>query len=431
VIFNQRSKKIITREATGFFLVKVAGAALLFFLHLILVKLLGIEQYGIYVYAWNWMNILLVVSLLGFHVSLIRFIAEYNIKRQWGLLWGVLKRSQQFALGTSIFISIAGVTVFWIFSGQISKSIEITFYIAFFALPVFTFIRLRESSLIAFKKVIRSGFLLQIIHPALTIIFVFILLFLIKEKLNAPYAMTANFIAASLTAAAGAFFLSKFLPDKIYKNGFRFHNKKWIKVSLPLLLVAVTHIVSKRVDIIILGVLKGFESAGIYAVVSNISNLVIFACFAVNVVLAPLVSELYYTGQKKDLQNISKFAARVIFVFTLITGLVLIILGKFVLGLFGLAFVAAYQPLLIVLCGQIIISLIGPVGLIMSMGGKQNMMGLIMSVSVAVSILLNIVLIPLFGLNGAAISTVVTMLGWNLAMLFYVQNKVGINPTII
>jgi O-antigen/teichoic acid export membrane protein len=52
-------------------------------------------------------------------------------------------------------------------------------------------------------------------------------------------------------------------------------------------------------------------------------------------------------------------------------------------------------------------------------------------VSVAVSILLNIVLIPLFGLNGAAISTVVTMLGWNLAMLFYVQNKVGINPTII
>jgi O-antigen/teichoic acid export membrane protein len=44
---------------------------------------------------------------------------------------------------------------------------------------------------------------------------------------------------------------------------------------------------------------------------------------------------------------------------------------------------------------------------------------------------LNVLLIPLLGLVGAAISTAVTMIMWNVAMLVYVWKKLIINSTVI
>lgn len=59
------------------------------------------------------------------------------------------------------------------------------------------------------------------------------------------------------------------------------------------------------------------------------------------------------------------------------------------------------------------------------------MIGVIITVSALTNILLNCAMITLLGLTGAAISTAVTMIMWNVAMLVYVQRRLGINSTII
>ena len=58
-------------------------------------------------------------------------------------------------------------------------------------------------------------------------------------------------------------------------------------------------------------------------------------------------------------------------------------------------------------------------------------MGIIISTSAVINIVLNLALIPLLGLTGAAISTALTMIMWNVTMFIYVRNKLGINPTLI
>lgn len=429
--YSKGSGGVLARGALGAFIVKITGAGVLFGLHVLLARLLGIGQYGIYVYAITWINILAILCLLGFHTSLVRFIAEYKAKQQWNLLRGISRRSTQIVLAFSILVGIIAAAITFFLKERLSGELAITFYIASALLPVFALCRLREASLLALKHVVQSELLLRVIRPVLLGLIVLGLFFTLRGPLKASYVIAGNIVAVVGVFLTGTVLLRKAMPESASQAEPAYAQSQWLKVSLPLLLIAGMHIILKRTDIVMLGVLKGSEQAGIYSAASRISDLVIFALMAINSILAPMISELYHTEQKQQLQKIITLATRVIFVFTLVISILLIIFGKFVLSLFGLAFVVAYAALLILLTGQIINSLAGSVGLILSMSGKQNIVGVIISISAATNIVLNCALIPLFGLTGAAISTAITMVMWNITMLVYVKSRLGINSTVL
>jgi len=431
LIYSTGHRAILARGALGAFIVKIAGAGLLFGLHVLLARLLGVSQYGIYVYAITWINILAILCLLGFQTSLVRFIAEYKAKQQWGLLQGIIRRSTQAVLAFSILVGIIAAIIIFFLRHRLSGELAIAFYIGFGSLPIFALCRLREASLRALKHVVQSELLLKIIRPALLASFVGFLFMTVSNSLRATHVISCNLAALVIVFFTGTVLLQSKLHKDVHKAKPEYTQKQWLKVSLPLLLIASMAMVLSQTDIIMVGAIRGADEAGIYSAASRISNLVVFGLMAINAILAPMISELYHTGQKQKLQRIITLAAKGIFVFTLMVSIILAVSGKFVLSLFGLEFVIAFVPLLILLSGQVINSLAGSVGLIMTMTGHQNQAGAIIAGSAAVNIVLNVLLIPLFGLTGAAVSTAFTMILWNIAMLIYVQRRLGINSTII
>jgi O-antigen/teichoic acid export membrane protein len=421
----------LARGAIGAFTVKVTGAGLLFALHVLLAILLGVVQYGIYVYAITWVNILAILCLLGFQTSLVRFIAEYNAKQQWGILRGIIRRSNQTVLGCSILVGIIGSTITLFLKERLSGGLAITFYIAFGLLPIFALCRLQEASLRGLKCVVQSELLLRFIRPVLLALIVAGLFFWTKNSLSAASVMAGNVVAVVGVFLTGTVLLRKALPEPASQAELAYAQRQWLKVSLPLLLIAGMHIILKRTDIIMIGAILGPDDAGIYSAASRISDLVVFGLVAINSILAPMISELYHTGKKQELQRIITIAARAIFVFTLMVSVILAVIGKFLLSLFGLEFIVAFVPLLVLLCGQIVNALTGSVALIMTMTGYQNKAGAIVAISAGINVLLNVLLIPLMGLAGAAISTAFTMVLWNLAMLTFVRRRIGINSSVI
>jgi len=421
---------ILARGAIGVFILKIAGTAFLFGLHVLLARLLGVRQYGIYVYAITWLNILVILCLLGFQTSLVRFIAEYKIKHQWSLLRGLLRRSEQIVLGFTIAVSLSGMIFLWAMCDRLVGEITVTFYIAFFALPFMSFYQLRAASLRALKHVFRAELLLCIIRPVLMSFIVICLFFFVGDSYKAGHAMVADLAAVISVSVTGAVFLHKLLPKAVFRTQPDFENTQWLKVSLPLLFVAGMHIILKRTDIIMVGAILNPDSAGVYSAASRISDLVVFGLVAINSILAPIIAELYHTGQQKQLQKIISLAARAIFVFTLTTSAILAVSGKHLLLFFGLEFVSAFTPLLILLFSQTVNALAGPVGYIMTMTGHQKQAGAIITISAAVNVILNFFFIRLLGLIGAAISTTFTMIFWNTAMFIYVRQKIGISPSI-
>lgn len=122
-------------------------------------------------------------------------------------------------------------------------------------------------------------------------------------------------------------------------------------------------------------------------------------------------------------------AAKGILGISLPVALGLVILGDWVLSIFGPDFPEGYAALVILVAAQLVNALAGSVGFLMTMTGHERQAAFIMAVSVVVNLALNAVLIPRFGIEGAAVATAFTTVLWNALMFLFVHRQLRINST--
>ena len=108
-----------------------------------------------------------------------------------------------------------------------------------------------------------------------------------------------------------------------------------------------------------------------------------------------------------------------------------ILFGRFLLGLFGAEFTSGYGALVILLVGQLINSLAGPVGFLMTMTGHQKEVSFVTVICFLLNVLLNVALIPIWGMHGAAVATAVTIILFNLVLYILVQRHIHVDPTVL
>jgi O-antigen/teichoic acid export membrane protein len=129
------------------------------------------------------------------------------------------------------------------------------------------------------------------------------------------------------------------------------------------------------------------------------------------------MDELFYVAKK---------ATKLIFWATTPIFLCLILFGKPILVLFfGKKFIVSYLPMALLLFGQFINSTSGSTGIFMNMTGHQKVFRKVIFFAALINIALNILLIPNFGMNGAAFSGMVSLCFWNLYVLLYIKKKYG------
>jgi len=78
---------------------------------------------------------------------------------------------------------------------------------------------------------------------------------------------------------------------------------------------------------------------------------------------------------------------------------------------------------MIVSIGYLSESLCGPVGFILNMTDNQHIFMKILLISLFINILFNALLIPIYGINGAAIALMLSMLFWTLSSLIVLKRK--------
>jgi O-antigen/teichoic acid export membrane protein len=422
---------VLLRGATGSFAVMVLGAAAAFGVQIFLARLLGAAQYGVYVYVLTWINILALAGKLGLETSLMRFVAAYAANGQWGLLRGLLRRSVLYVVSASFLIGIAAAAVVWISRPRIGEEQAATFWVSLLMLPVLALVGLRQAALRALKRVVQAALPESVVRQAVLASFAAALWFFSSAAITSPQMMWLNLASLLVSFALGSFWLVRTLPPQVTDATPSYADQEWLRVSLPLFLMSGMYMILNQTDIIMVGIILGAEQAGIYAVASHVAGFVSFGLLAANTIVAPMISELHSTGQRRDLQRLMTLSARGVSLFVAAASCALALLGTFLLGLFGPEFVAAYVPLLVLLLGHVINSLVGSVGFLMTMTGHQDQAAWIVGVSAVVNILLNAALIQPFGMTGAATATAVATLLWNVAMLVYVRRRLNINPTVL
>jgi O-antigen/teichoic acid export membrane protein len=198
-----------------------------------------------------------------------------------------------------------------------------------------------------------------------------------------------------------------------------------LKVSIPLMFAQSVQFIMAWTDKLMIGNMMGSEEVGIYFTAFKLSMFASIALMAINSIASPKFAELY---GKKDFDGLKKVAhqsSKMIFLATLPLVLVFFVFPEFLLGLFGEEFKVGVKAFVFLSFGKLISSLSGSVGNILQMTGKQVIFMNVLFVGAIVNVLLNFFLIPKFGINGAALASMISLSMWNLIMVYFVKREFG------
>ncbi|MEB3214736.1 MAG: flippase [Nostocales cyanobacterium 94392] len=420
-------KRRLIKGAVGSFGLKIAGTGLTFVKSLIFARLLGTEGFGIYAYAITWVALLSIPAKLGLSQLIVREVAIYQTQSEWGLMRGFLSWSNQIVLVVSIGLVLIAGGIAWNSDLEINSQMLLTFGIALISLPISSLTHLRLSAMQGLHQVVLGQLPEVLIAPMLLIILTGSGYLILKEDLNASWVMGMYVVAMSITFLIGAHLLNRSLPNLVKDAVPKYQVKKWLSSGLPLMFLGAMNIINSQTDVLMLGAMKGAESVGIYAVINRLSSLIIFVLAATNSILAPNIATLYAEGKIEKLQKMITKSSRVVFLASLIITSILIIFAYWLLLIFGSDFTQGKNALIILCIGQLVNAAVGPVALLLNMTGNENYTTISIGTSAVLNVILNILLIPRWGIEGAAIATTSSMIVWNIISFVWVKNKLGIN----
>ena len=198
-----------------------------------------------------------------------------------------------------------------------------------------------------------------------------------------------------------------------------------------MLMIGGFNLILFRADVIMIGMLISPTESGLYNVASRLATVLVFVLSSVNSIMAPLASKLYSERDFDELQQVVDLAARVSFVFSGFVAVAIFLLRFELLGIFGVEFQASAPALWPLLVGQVVNSFSGPAIMLLNMTDRQGVSARILGLTAVMNLILNVGFIELLGFQGAAFATMVTMILWNAAAVYYVRREIGIRSTAL
>lgn len=425
-------ENLLAKGSLHAFLIQGCGAALLLLAEAVVARLLGISQFGTYAFASAWVFVLSVIATLGFNHALLRFVPTYVAHADWGGLRGIMRRANLWVLATAIAMGALGsLLLLSLRDCCLAQGSLPSLLIALLIVPVLALSGLRQAVLRGLGKIPQALAPEWLLRPLLLMALLYAATRLLPVPLSASMALVCALAASTGAFAVGAYWQRRALPGEMRVHAPVYRDRLWLGVAAPLLLLVGLNLVSSRFDVILLGMLAPIEQVGIYSAASRVADVVVFGLVSSNAVVAPLIARLHATGRHDELQRMVALAAKGICLLTLPLALLLLLFGRPILGLFGSGFEAGYPVLVILICGQLVNALAGPVGYLMTMTGHQTEAARIVGISAIINVALNGLLIPLIGMLGAAIATAVSTATWNLLMLSYVHKKLALKSSAL
>ena len=130
----------------GTAVLNVAAVTLNFALVLLLSRQLGTSGYGAYASAFAWAGVLSVVAVLGLTPLVVRQVASYHSFESWGLLRGLLRRSNQSVAFSSALTIASAAGIGWLIYGTRPELLH-PFWIALLLVPLIALTSLRQAAM--------------------------------------------------------------------------------------------------------------------------------------------------------------------------------------------------------------------------------------------------------------------------------------------
>lgn len=392
------------RMALSTFALRIAGAALAYLSQIVLARWMGAHEYGIFSVAWTWIIILGLIACVGFSSSPNRFIPQYRSNGDLDHLRGFLWASRLIVLIAATCLAALGIGLVFLLRDVIEPYYVLPMALILFALPLFSFGGVQDAIARSYDWTTLSVLPTYIWRP----LAILVLLFLLMAMGEPATAITAAGAAIAATWGVALYqvvMLNTRLAPLLPKGPRRTALAPWLAVSLPMLMVEGFLQLITSADVIMVSFWHSPEETAVYFAASKTLALVHFVYFAVRSASAHRFSGYVHANDHAGLADYVSRATIWTFWPSLAGGLCLLAVAPLLLSLFGTGFSAGYPLIAILMIGVLARASVGPVDSLLTMSGHQRGCATIYAATFAVNIGLNLVLIPMLGLAGAAIAT--------------------------
>lgn len=424
---NHSLNKII--KGAGIFFIGLVIGKILGYFYVMFVARLGTEQFGLLNLGLSIVSLLTIVSLLGLDNGILRYVSYFSAKGDNRGIKGSILSSLKICFPISIFLAL----VMFAFSTQISTiffhNLNLAPILRIFSImiPFSVVSMLFYSSFRAFQRVEYEVGLREILEKAIRLLLSVIFIYLGFKVLGATYAYV---ISAVIIFIFVTVILNKLVfPIFTTKIKARDYSKELLSFSLPLMFVGVLISIIVWIDTLMLGYFRTVGEVGIYNAANPTAALMFIIPTALISLFLPIITNFYSQKKFSQIKHIYKSVSRWIFFVNFPIFIIITVFSRQILRIiFGNEYMAGALALSLLVCGHLFYSLSYTSANILYMAKKTRIVFNITLIFAASHILFGLILIPKYGINGASFAALLSFLLASFLNIFFSYKKIKVYP---
>lgn len=420
----QRVRRYLVQDGLGPLLAKafsgsaglrIVGMGFGFLVGVQLARGLGASGYGVYGVAMSIIALLTVPTEFGIPQLLTREVATAQVRAEWGRVRGMLRWSTRTSLKLASVIGVGVIFWLWV-SGKIGTPLGDSMLAGIVMVPIVALLSLRSAALRGVQQIVRGQIAEVAVRPALHSLLLFLAMHFWTPMTSALA------IWLGVAAAFGAYFLAdgllhRALPVQVFDARPILDRRQCWSSALPMAMTEGMRLLQAQLLILFLGAMVTMAQVGIYRMAASTAALVAMPLSLFNIVSMPVIARLHAAHDHVRLQRMAVFTALGMTMGVGLMSLPFLFSGKWLLGnVFGEEFVAGNEALSILCLSAVVNALFGANAALLNMTGHQNRVTWASLAALVTLALLALPLIWRYGINGAAVANLVSIIVWNLLM---------------
>jgi O-antigen/teichoic acid export membrane protein len=381
--------------------IRVAGAGLAYLTQVLMARLVGANEYGIFATMWVIVAMVGHGSLLGSGQTVCRFVPSHRAEGREDLARGFIRAGLVFAPSMATLVACLGILLTHLAPGAVAPGWLWPILLAAFILPLFALQDFLEGIAramnwpqvaIAPPYILRQGLIALGMVAAV----------FAGAPATAATAMAATLAATALAVVVQAIWLGIRLRRELPEGPRALDLRGWIAASLPVAFVDVTQIGLAFADVLILSFFASPAEVGIYFAATRLLQFISFVSYAGTAATAQRFSDAHARQDMTLLAALLRRTARWSALATAATACAIVVAAPWLLALFGKDFASGTIIVAILAAGLVAQSLGGPAEDVLTMLGEERACARASFTCLCLAITLAFALAPYFGAIGVA-----------------------------
>ncbi|MCI5053099.1 MAG: oligosaccharide flippase family protein [Simkaniaceae bacterium] len=407
-------------------LIMIAAYVGIYLFNLLLAWLLAPYEYGNIAVLLQVLVLLSPFILCGTELAMLKYLPKYHADSEHGKIKGFIRWNLRYFLIASLIVLVIGGTISTLaattsFLGSKEISAYHPLIFSFWLLPLFAYMILQSCLLQAMRHYLIAAISkgAGLYFTALVIVYAAAMIYGHSGVYDVIFILGISCFLIAILQVIALYF---FLPHEIKLSDVVYEVSRWRVSSMQMMLSSVILSGLQAVDIIMLNILIGSHNAvGHFAAILVMVSVIPVFGRAANLIINPQVSTGVLEENREGFQHTINLANVLKLIPILILYLVLIIWGRDLLGWFGKSYIQHYHLMISLGGAYVVWSLLMGATPLLLYSGHQKMVVYISGGQLIAAVILNFILIPLFGLWGVGISLIVTMLGSSIISALMVK----------